>query len=161
MQTENELDQDIIRSAPPFEINSAERANWLVRKLVECRQYAARARDFAGREQRRAAREERTLMWLFGRQLEAWTARQIAADGGRRKSISLPAGTVGYRRVAAKLVVDDEAVVLAWAKRQLPEAVVGTERLSKAVLDDVMKTTGVIPPEGAHVAAASEDFYVA
>src|SRR5688500_10586408 len=111
-----------------FVIDSPERANWLVRKIVECRQYAARAREFAEREQRRAAREERTLLYLFGRQLETWAAWEIAARGGRQKSISLPAGTVGYRTVGPKLVIDDEAVALAWARQHVPEAVVTTER---------------------------------
>src|SRR5688572_26051871 len=82
-----------------FVIDSAERANWLLRKIVECRAYGQRAREFAEREQRRAAREEKRLLWRFGRQLEAWAAGEIAKSGGRLKSVALPAGTLSYRRL--------------------------------------------------------------
>ena len=123
---------------------TAERANWLVRKILDCRAYWIRAKAFAEREQRRAAREERTLMWLFGRQLEAWAAQEISASGGRAKSIQLPAGILGFRLVGPRLVIDDEAVVTAWAKQHLPHAVVTSERLVKAVLDDAMENTGLI-----------------
>ena len=144
----------------PFEIDSAQRANWLLRKLLESRAYGAKARAFAEREQRRAIRDEQWLMHLFGRQLEAWVANEIAARGGRVRSVSLPAGTTGHRRVGPRLVIDDGPVVLAWAKQHMPNAVVTTPRLSKKALTEEMQRTGVIPSEGAHVEAAGERFYI-
>ncbi len=161
MRAENELDDQFIEAAPaPFEINSPERANWLVRKIVECRAYGARARDFAEREQRRAAREEKRLLWLFGRQLEAWAAGEIAKSGGRRKSVSLPAGTLSYRRIGPRLVVDDEVAVLKWAREHCPEAIVTTERVSRTALAELMRATGIVPDVGAHVEPETERFHI-
>ena len=42
-------------------------------------------------------REEKTLMFLFGRQIEDWAKAEIEKLRGRRKSINLPGGTVGFR----------------------------------------------------------------
>ncbi len=147
-------------SALPFEIDSPEKASWLVRKIVECRLYGTRAKAFAEREQCRAAREEQALWQRFGGQLEAWVQHMIAASGGRRKSVSFPAGTVGYRRVGPKLIVEDKEAVLRWAKEHVPDAVVVTERLLKAKLNEVMETTGLIPDEGVHFEPATERLFV-
>ena len=161
MHAEDESDNQIVETEPAlFEINSPERANWLVRKIVECRAYGARARDFAEREQRRAVREEQRLLWRFGRQLEMWAAGEIAKFGGRRRSVSLPAGTLSYRRVGPRVVVDDAAAVLKWAREHCPEVVIKTERVSTAALAELMKATGVVPPEGAHIEPETDRFHI-
>ena len=161
MHAEDESDNQIVETEPAlFEINSPERANWLVRKIVECRAYSARAREFAEREQRRAAREEKRLLWLFGRQLEAWAAAEIAKSGCRRRSVSLPAGTLSFRRVGARLIVDDEVAVLKWAREHCPEAIVTTERVSRTALAELMRATGIVPDVGAHVEPETERFHI-
>ncbi len=161
MHIEDESENQIVETEPAlFEINSPERANWLVRKIVECRAYGARARDFAEREQRRAAREEKRLLWRFGRELEAWAASVIARSGGRPRSVSLPAGTLSYRRVGPRVVVDDAAAVLKWAREHGPEVIVTTERVSKQALAELMKATGVVPPEGAHIEPETDRFHI-
>jgi len=147
--------------APPvFQIDSAEKANWLIRRLVECRTYAERARAFSERECRRAEREEQMLMARFARQLEEWLAEELRRRGGRRKSLALPAGTVGIRRVGPKLVIENKEAVLRWAKTHVPDAVVVTERLLKSRLNEVMEATGLIPEEGAHVEPSQERLFV-
>ena len=50
-------------------------------------------------------------MFLFGRQLEHWAKDAIVKLNGKRKSLALPAGTVGFRGVAAKMVIDDQKEV--------------------------------------------------
>jgi hypothetical protein len=67
---------------------------------------------------------------------------------------------LSYRRVNPRLVVDDEVAVLNWAREHLPQAVVSTERLSKSALDEAMRTTGIIPSEGAHVVPEARRFYI-
>jgi hypothetical protein len=157
----NEMDQEVIAAMPvPFEINSAERANWLVRKIIDARCYAKKVTEWAEQEHRRAASEERALLHLFGRQLESWAVQEIALKGGRRKSVCLPAGTVGFRETGAKLVIDDEAIVIEWAKQHAPEAVITSVRLSKSTLDALLHSTGVVPEVGAHVEPARNRFFV-
>jgi hypothetical protein len=120
-----EMDVEVLRSVPKeFAIDCEAHANWLVRKIVSARAYAERVKEWCEQELRRAAREEQTLMFLFSRQAEAWARGEIEKLNGRRKSLSLPAGVLGFRTVNPSLQVDDEQVVLIWAKANCPEAVV-------------------------------------
>jgi phage host-nuclease inhibitor protein Gam len=156
-----ETDVEVLKSVPAgFAIDCEEHANWLVKKVVAARQYVERVKQWAEQEQRRAAREEQTLLFLFGRQIEAWVDSEIAKLKGKRKSINLPAGAVGFRLVRAQLVVDDEAAVLAWAKSNVPDAVVVVERLRKSVINEYAEKAGVIPDEGVHIEPATERFYI-
>src|SRR4051812_46184175 len=75
-----------------FAIDCEAHANWLIRKIVSARQYAEHVKHWAEQEQRRAAREEQCLLFLFGRQIETWVRDQIEKLNGRRKSLSLPSG---------------------------------------------------------------------
>lgn len=159
--TAGEMDVEVLSSVPKqFAVEDDKSANWLVRKIVCARQYARQVKEWADLEIRRADREEQTLMFLFGRQLEHWSREEIAKFGGKRKSLNLPAGTLGFRSVPAKLVIDDEARVLSWAKSNLPEAIVVVERLAKPAINAYSEQTGVIPDEGVHVEPATERFFV-
>jgi hypothetical protein len=156
-----EVDVEVLKAVPKaFAIDCEEHANWLVRRIIMARAYASRVKQYAEQELRRAEREEQTLLFLFGRQIEAWAQSEIAQFKGRRKSLALPAGTVGFRKIAAKLVIDDEKVVLVWAKENCPSAVVVIEKLSKSVIDEQMRATGVVPDAGAHVEPEAERFYI-
>lgn len=156
-----EVDLEVLKNVPKqFAIADQKSANWLVRKIVHAREYAARVKVWAEQEQRRAIREEMTLLFLFGRQVEEWSRAEIAKLNGKRKSINLPAGSVGFRSLAAKLVIDDEARVLTWARLNLPQAIVVTERLSKTVINEHTEKTGVIPDSGVHIEPAAERFFI-
>ena len=156
-----EVDLEVMKSVPKaFCIDSEDRANWLVRKIVAARDYSERVKAWCEQEQRRAAREEQTLLFLFGRQIERWARSEVAKLRGMRKSLRLPAGSVGFRSVGPRLVVDDERAVLQWAKVHLPDAVVVTEKLSKSVINEHAEKLGVIPDEGIHMEPASEKFFI-
>jgi len=158
-----EVDIEVTKAVPQaFEINSEATANWLVRKIVSARQYAARVREWAEQEQRRAAREERTLMFLFGMKFVRWAKGEVERLGGRKKSLAMPAGQIGFTKFSAALQVDDEHAVLAWARSSCPSAVVvrTSTTLSKTELKVHFERTGEVPPDGAHVQPAGERFYV-
>jgi hypothetical protein len=155
-----EVDIEVLKTVPKqFAITDESTANWLVRKIISARRYAERVKQWAEQEQRRAAREEQTLMFLFGRQLEGWAKAEIEKLHNK-KSLPLPAGTVGFRTIAPKLVVDDEHAVLRWAKENCPQAVVVVERLAKSVLDEAVEKTGCIPDDGAHIDQGGERFFI-
>ena len=60
-----EVDLEILKTVPKqFSIDSEKAANWLIRKVLNARNYAAAVKEWAAREQRRAEREEQTLMFL-------------------------------------------------------------------------------------------------
>lgn len=156
-----EVDMEVLKTVPKrFEITDESSANWLVRKLVAAREYAEKVKLWAEQERRRAEREETTLLFLFGRQIETWAKGEIEKLGGRRKSICLPAGTVGFRKVNACLQIDDEQAVLIWAKSNCPHAVVVTEKLSKSELKAHFEASGELPEVGVHVEPEKNSFTI-
>jgi hypothetical protein len=155
-----EVDIEVLRNVPKqFQIDSDKAANWLVRKVLSARNYAIAVKEWAEREQRRAEREEHTLMFLFGNQLRGWATAECERQGGRRKSVPLPAGTVAFTQGGGNLVVDDEGAVLHWAKANCRQAVVVVERVSKTALKDHFKATGE-QPDGSHVEPVTEKMYI-
>ena len=143
-----------------FSVRDDETANWLVRRIVAARAYAERCEAFAARERRRAAQEEAFLLGKFGAQLREYATRKLIEQGGRRKSVNFPAGTVGYRTQPEKIVVDDEAAVITWAREHNPTLVSTIEKLKKAELNDYVKKTGEVPALGVHIESAHDEFYI-
>lgn len=159
--SDGNTDLEVLKSVPKqFEIVDEKSANWLIRRIMNSRSYATRVKEWAEGELRRAAREEHTLLFLFGRQIENWTKEEIAKMKGKRKSLNLPAGCVGFRAQPTRVVVDDESLVLNWAKKSLPSAVVVVEKLSKSVLNEHCEKTGELPEDGIHVEPAAEKFFI-
>ena len=155
------LDRD---GSPPsvpeaFAVRDAASANWVIRKVVEARKYAERVQSWATAELRRAEREEEFLLRRFGSELEAWARRQIESRHDGRKSVSLPAGMVGFRIEQARLDVTDERTLLAWCKTHLPAAIKTAESIMKTTVTDHIKTTGECP-SGAEIGGGGEKFYV-
>jgi len=156
-----DVDVEVLKSVPKaFAIDCEAHANWLIRRIVIARQYAVRVQEWAEQESRRAQREEQTLLFLFGRQAEQWARVEIEKLSGRRKSMNLPAGTIGFRTMNPSLHVDDERVVLGWAKEYCPAAVLVVEKLSRSVLKAEFERHGVIPDNGAHVDPGGERFFI-
>ena len=154
-------DVDIEAAVPAqFSICDANTANWLVRKIVECRAYADRCQAWAERERQRAVSHEQFFLARYGSQLMDYTREHMGLQSGRKKSISLPAGVVGFRSQSSKLVVDDESAVLDWARKSQPDLIVVTERLSKTALNEHFESTGELPDAGVHVEPARESFYI-
>jgi len=156
-----EVDIEVMKAIPKsFAVEDEKSANWLVRKVVAARQYAQKVKEWSEIEQRRAEREEASLMFLFGRQLERWCKGEIDKLAGRRKSINLPSGTVGFRHIGCSLQVDDERAVLDWAASECPDAVTTVTKLSRSTLVANFKETGLVPPHGVHLEPETDKFYV-
>lgn len=145
--------------APPdtFSVHDSASANWLVRKIAEARAYAKHVKTWADAEVRRAEREEEFFLHHYGHQLEAWARDQI--DTKRRKSLKLPAGTVGYRTVPPKLDVTDERKLIGWCRKSLPEALRVETHVVRSLVKEHLEQTGEVP-DGAAVAVGGERFYV-
>jgi hypothetical protein len=62
--------------------------------------------------------------------------------------------------MAMKLLVDDEAAVIEWAKRNKPELVSTVECLSKSGLNQHLKDMGEVPDVGVHIEPPQEKFYI-
>lgn len=105
-----------------FRVDDDKSANWLVRQITQARAYADQVRQWAKDEVRRAEREEEKLLYLFGAQLEDWCRDQLLRDGGRRRSVALPAGRVGFRKQPAQVQVMDEGQLESWCELEHPDA---------------------------------------
>jgi len=143
-----------------FNVHDDSTANWVIKKIVECRNYADRCDQWCAREKNRARRDEEFFLFKYGPQLRDYAKQKIAEGKNRRKSVNLPAGTVGFRKENAKLVVDDDTLVLAWAKEHAPELVTTVEKISKTALNEHLETTGEMPQKGVHIEPEREQFFV-
>ena len=143
-----------------FSVHDDNTANWLVRRICEARAYAERCATWAEKEKRRALRDEEFFWARYGAQLREYVQQKIVDTGGRRKSMALPAGAAGFRTEPARLVIDDDAVVIAWCKEHYPEMVTVVEKLSKSALNEHVEKTGELPDAGAHVEPQHEKFFV-
>lgn len=144
----------------PFHVHDEFTANWVVRKVVEARRYRERVKVWADQEIGRSKKDEERLLYLYGRQLEAWAISAIARSGGRRRSIALPAGRVGQRKASSKLVIEDMATVVGWSKTACPEAVTIVERASTKKLLEYIRQTGEVPPAGARLDGDGDVFFI-
>ena len=142
-----------------FHVCDASTANWVVRKIVEARQYAQRVKAWAELEQRRAQRDERFLLRRFGVELEAWARQQVAQQHDGRRSVSLPAGKVGFRIEPTRLAITDETKLLAWCRANLPSAIRVIESVPKTPLMEHIKLTGEVP-DGAEIQGGGERFHI-
>lgn len=142
-----------------FSVRDDLTANWVVWKIVSARVRAERAAEFAKLESDRAERQEQFFLRRFGQQLIDYTRAKIREAGGRSKSLRLPAGMLSFRAQPSKVVVQDEATVLEWAKLHDPTLVVTVERLDKRLLDERVKRTGELP-DGVEFVDGDERFYV-
>jgi hypothetical protein len=153
----SDAEQDRPHVPDAFSVSDAASANWLVRKIVEARAYALRVAAWADREGRRAKRDEQWLLGHYGAELEAWVRRQV--QKGRRKSIGLPAGTVGFRAEPQRLSVADEQALMAWCRANLPAALRVETHVLKGAVKDHVAATGDLPI-GAEITGGGERFYI-
>lgn len=129
--------------------------DWVLRKIADRRACAARIRENAEKMARAEEREAEALEWKFGGAIQTWAQAQLA--DGKKKSIRLFHGVIGYRTKPAGIQVTDPAVLLAWAKENLPEAV--TEALDKKTVANRLLETGEAA-DGARLVPAEEVFYI-
>lgn len=140
-----------------FEVHDAKSANWVVRRIVESRAYAEHVKQWAELELRRAERDEQFFLTRFGPQLEAWARGEIARL--RRKSVKLPAGTLGFRTDPPRLLVADETKLIRWCRASLPDAIKVETHVLKSLVKDHVRHTGECP-DGAEVSGGGQRFYV-
>lgn len=119
---DNDLEVASIGTAG-FNVHDESSANWIVRKIAEARRYGLRVKAWAELETRRAERESEFFFKRYAVELEAWLRGRLNELGGKRKSINLPAGTVGIRAEQSRLTIIDHASLTEWCTRNLNEAV--------------------------------------
>ena len=181
-----DLDADLTADAEPdgaaaettpesFTPDTPEKADWLLGRLADLRGRAARVRDNGEKMARELEHQAAFLEMRYGAALQDFARREL--DGGRRKSLRLYNGVIGFRVNPARVVIAgdtdaDAAAALDWARANLPDAVSVRETLDRrAVLglvgerlqasaEGVIDTaTGEVLPF-ATVQPAEEKFYI-
>jgi hypothetical protein len=130
-----------------FVIDSDEAANWLVRRVVESRAYGYRVQRWAERETGRAERDEAFFLGQYGRQLRSWLDQCLAAAGGRRRSVDLPAGRVGLRKRSLRVEVTDTQKAAAWCSQNAPHAAELRIRVCGPVAFEMAEQVALLWPE--------------
>ena len=141
-----------------FEVRDESSANWVVRRSWKPAHTPSTSRNgrrwnFGGRR-----REEQFFLQHYGHQLEDWARARISKDR-RRKSIKLPAGTVGFRIEPTKVELKDDEKVIAWCRRSLPHALAVRTLIIRAVLTEHVRQTGECP-DGADITGGKQRFYI-
>lgn len=143
-----------------WEIRSLDEAEWAFQKLAALRgrakEIAEQASVWFSRTERWEADESRRIepgLVFFTERLEHYGLQQRALDEKNNKTTRLPSGRIETRGSAdPKVVVEDEAAVIGWAKDALDEA--EYEQVVKTVLsvrvshlrDEVTVVKQVIEP---------------
>ncbi len=150
---------EIVAVPQSFQVVDLKTANWVVRKIQEARAYGEAVQAWADAEANRAKQEEEFFLFHYGPQLQAVLNEEIEKQRGKRKSVKLPAGSMGYRSDPERLRVEDEAATIEWARQNCPDAIRTTERISRTAINEHFTTTGEMP-NGCEVQPASERFFV-
>ena len=148
--------EDTEDAADGFTPDTADKANWVLGLIADRRAAAARIRANAELMAREQEREAEQLEWRFGPALQAFVRQELA--GGKRKSVRLYNGVLGYRTKPAGVTVTDEAAALSWAVENDLDAVIST-RLDKKALGDLLLSTGEAVPF-ARLNPADEVFFI-
>ncbi len=112
-----------------FVVNDIHSANWVLRQIAGAELAAAQAEEALTVElDRLAARTEAILKPLrrrieffkaaYASQIEGWAKAEIAVYGGKKKSMDLLYGTVGFRKSSDSVEVSDEERAILWAEVQ-------------------------------------------
>lgn len=140
-----EAEGDALEVDDGFHVRDEGAANWVVRRIASARAYRDRVQAWAAAEMRRAEREEQFFLARFGAELEAWARDRLSTER-KRKSISLPAGTVGFRAEPPRLSVIDEPQLVAWCRIHLAAAIRTETTVLRTELMAYLKQTGEQPP---------------
>ncbi|MBV9851039.1 MAG: host-nuclease inhibitor Gam family protein [Armatimonadetes bacterium] len=131
------------------------KADWVLGKIADARARAARIREHAERMAAECEREAEHWQWKYGPALQDFARRELA--NGRKKSLTLYNGVIGFRTRPAGVAVTDDAAALSWARENAPAAVV--ERLDRRALGEALTQSGEVVPF-AQFTPSEEVFYI-
>ncbi|MBZ5672296.1 MAG: host-nuclease inhibitor Gam family protein [Acidobacteriia bacterium] len=166
-QIEDQLLPDEGEASEGFIIDSQERAEWAVRKIARAEaRIAVRAAvatklisEIALRLDAITKADKQTVEYLTSL-LEPYGAVEIAKQG-KRKSLKLLGGEIGFRQSPESLVVTDEAAAVAWLKA-IPGArdcIRVKEEVRKTETKQFIHDSGEVP-DGCELRQGETRFYV-
>lgn len=142
-------DHPELQQTQRFIVDDETKAEWALRKLARAEADLERDKAIA------LAEIEKVSVWLDARRnitqrqidffkslLREFHTNELASDP-KRKTISLPSGTLRARKAPEKWVVEDESAFVTWAKDNLPEAVRIREEAAKSEIKKLLSISSV------------------
>ena len=120
-----------------FTPDTESKADWLLGKIADARARAARVRENAEKIARAHDAEADGLEFRFGPALQAFAQKELT---GKRKSLRLLNGVIGYRTHPAGVTITDPTDAGKWAREFCPAAIVTS--LDRKVLAAALLETG-------------------
>lgn len=133
INTENIPASEEAPEKAPFVIDSRERVDWYLRKLANLEAEESRIKAQVQVMLRQIESDRNSLVQHFQPQVENFVRSELEATRAKRKSITFFHGTVGFRTVSKKLVIESEADAQTTARAVFPAAFqkVETEKFDK------------------------------
>lgn len=102
-------------------------------------------KEQAERKLNEVYRRIKGLQWKCEPEFKIHVEAMIQATDGKKKSVNLYYGEAGYKTNPARLQVDNEEMCIAWAEKNIPEAVETIKILGKNAIKRYFKETGELP----------------
>jgi len=116
-----------------FRVRDRDTAEWVLERLFEAESEILaldrRLETYTRNIEAMKAEHERRASWLrerFGDELREWAGSELA--GQKKRTVRTPYGSLSFRKLAARVVVKDEAAAIEWAKANQSNAVKVTEK---------------------------------
>jgi len=140
----------------PFHITDYKKCDWVIKKITAVDDEIDRLEEQHRRRVKQLENEKTFFQERFGTELEAWTRTNL---DGRKKSIDMPHGRIGFRKSRESIEIVDKEANLDWAKENCPDALREKEWTIKTPQIKLMKETGEMP-DGTALKPAKDRFFV-
>jgi phage host-nuclease inhibitor protein Gam len=149
------------RTADAFHIQDEAGANWYLRKLANLDAEKKRIKAQADAALKRIESEENALRFRFDAQLQAWAKSEIETRyKGRKKSLILLQGTIGYKTRPEQVRISDEGAASEYAARlgRYQRVVLDTQAYRQTAAEALSDRGELLP--GVELVPAEETFSI-
>ena len=144
-----------------FTVDSTDKADWAISKAVAAQAEIEKLNDLHDEYVSRIAqwyqkeiKQYKDTIEYMESLVKPWLQAELVDS--KKRSISLPSGVAGLRKLQPKLEVIDEKIALESCRTKHPEAI--KESLRKSTLNDILKTGELV--DGCTVSPAESSFYI-
>jgi phage host-nuclease inhibitor protein Gam len=141
-----------------FHVDSQQAAEWVIDKMIALEERAERLDAQYKAMKAAIIRDRESLDRRFSSELRAWASENMPV---KSKTLHLLTGSVSFRTVRGGPRIADSREVEAWARENLPEAVIEKidYKIDAQMIKNHVQAWGEIPP-GVEIADDREEMYV-
>lgn len=162
------IDEDLFpEEAEPrgFSIDTLEKAEWALDKIGKAENRIQRFTELVAKRKTEmdarlaeVTKPDRETVSRMGEMIRPWAELEIA-KAGKRKSMQLMGGEVGFRQSPARLEVDDPDAAVVALEAEHPECVRVKKEVAKTEVKKLIESTGMMPA-GVRLVAGEIRFYI-